>query len=402
MPFSIKQTPLTPEEKKLLYAGYRGRNLPGVLKLLQEGSITGDGYVRCEFKLYDVCTDGTRGDKPYLLVWLHGGDRTDLSPKMMLRMHRRIGRNLRFLVPISPEPIPGGLSFDWGVAYQEAEITEGQGFIFGTLHKGFLDDFCKLVRKSAIETNAEKTWILGYSMGGFGAYQLAAHDPGAFDAVVAVAGYGLGTLESVHEKKEVPQPAASQIFSNFLLLHAIQLAKIPVLLAIHAARDVESSFRDTLAIVERVREKGGNAQVVQVPDQMADSDPNKKTNTGHRYFNYALLNCSSKEVVFERLESSLGLRRHTGDDQDFVLISAPLLAEPMVVPAMKGPPVPYPRSCVEYRKRVATAALENGDRDVARRICNMPVQHMSGPFGDPPSCSPKRISVFTLLLSTVS
>merc|ERR1711879_510647 len=176
---------------------------------------------------------------------------------------------------------------------------------------------------------------------------------------------------------------ASEIFNSFLQLYACQLAKVPVLLAIHASRDVESSFRDTVAIVESVRGQGGNAQVVRVPDEMADSDPNKKTNTGHRYFNYALLNCSSKEVIFERLEASLGPRADSGDLQDCAL-SARLLAEPSIVPAMKGPPVPFPRSSVEYRKRVATEALKNGDRDVARRICNMPVQLMSGTLEDPP------------------
>ena len=37
--------------------------------------------------------------------------------------------------------------------------------------------------------------IFRYSMGGFGAFQLGGFAPDAFDVVISVAGYGLGTLE---------------------------------------------------------------------------------------------------------------------------------------------------------------------------------------------------------------
>lgn len=50
-----------------------------------------------------------------------------------------------------------------------------------------------------------------YSMGGFGAFQLGGFAPDAFDVVISVAGYGLGTLEP----ERCPVAARSQdLFKN--------------------------------------------------------------------------------------------------------------------------------------------------------------------------------------------
>ena len=46
-----------------------------------------------------------------------------------------------------------------------------------------------------------------YSMGGFGAFQLGCFAPEIFDAVVSVAGYGLGTSEP-NSGYGAPQPAS--------------------------------------------------------------------------------------------------------------------------------------------------------------------------------------------------
>lgn len=49
---------------------------------------------------------------------------------------------------------------------------------------------------------------LRYSMGGFGAFQLGCFAPESFDAIVSVAGYGLGTSEQ-DSGYGAPQPASS-------------------------------------------------------------------------------------------------------------------------------------------------------------------------------------------------
>ena len=43
-------------------------------------------------------------------------------------------------------------------------------------------------------------------MGGFGAFQLGCRAPDTFDAVVSVAGYGLGT-----NSKDAPQPSSGAL-----------------------------------------------------------------------------------------------------------------------------------------------------------------------------------------------
>ena len=52
-------------------------------------------------------------------------------------------------------------------------------------------------------------------MGGFGAFQLGCFAPDVFDAVVSVAGYGLGTKEP-NSGYGAPQPVSSEIFEQFL------------------------------------------------------------------------------------------------------------------------------------------------------------------------------------------
>ncbi|CAK0896290.1 unnamed protein product [Prorocentrum cordatum] len=176
-----------------------------------------------------------------------------------------------------------GLRFYWGLGYTKAQNKNSLGFVFGKLHEPYLEDLCRLVRATAERVSACRVCVMGYSMGGFGAYQVASHDPGAFDAAVPVAGYGLGTLEPPDRGYGAPQPASARVFEEWLRAAAPRLARLPLLLVVHAERDAESSVRDARAIVARVRAEGGCARLAAVPDEAADSDPGRKgARRGHR------------------------------------------------------------------------------------------------------------------------
>lgn len=74
-----------------------------------------------------------------------------------------------------------------------------------------------------------------------------------------------------------------EIFDSFLETEAYKLARVPVVLALHARGDLCSSFRDVSAIIEKAREAAWESweestiKLLQVPDSMANSDhPGKR------------------------------------------------------------------------------------------------------------------------------
>merc|ERR1712008_522577 len=139
--------------------------------------------------------------------------------------------------------------------------------------------------------------------GGFGIFQLAWHDPQLFDVGVVVAGYGMGTLDGPDSGYKAPQPASEKRFKEFLDEACPYLAKVPALVVIHAREDVESSFGDMEAIVERIRQERGNVDFIILPSEKAESDRRSKRArlTNHRYFGWALLDDTSDEVLYNRL-----------------------------------------------------------------------------------------------------
>lgn len=76
-----------------------------------------------------------------------------------------------------------------------------------SVSQGYLLALTSKISDLAYEFAAERVLVMGrlvcasfvrserYSMGGFGAFQLGGFAPDAFDLVMSVAGYGLGTLE---------------------------------------------------------------------------------------------------------------------------------------------------------------------------------------------------------------
>ena len=65
--------------------------------------------------------------------------------------------------------------------------------------------------------------------------------------------------------------------------HARRLARIPLLIVVHSECDTLSPFLGSRAIVDRIYEERGHAQLMQVPNELADSDPGgkKRIKNGH-------------------------------------------------------------------------------------------------------------------------
>ena len=150
--------------------------------------------------------------------------------------------------------------------------------------------------------------LAGYRMGGAGVYHLLAHDAETFDVAVPVAGYVVGTLDT-DDPYHAPQPESSDAFWKFLGEYASRIAHVPVLIALHAAGDMDSSYRDTVSIIASICTHGGNAKLVTVPDRSADSNSSvnkkKKNRCGEQYFHFSLLDDTSEQVLYADLRSEL-------------------------------------------------------------------------------------------------
>ena len=173
-----------------------------------------------------------------------------------------------------------------------------------------LSSFCNLVTYVKARNCCKHVVVTGYSMGGFGAYQLGAHNGTMFDAIVVVAGYGCGTSEttggttSSSDGEEVPNK-----FGDFLNFVKPGLSEVRgVVIVAHAQGDRLSSFKDAEQIATVVNANGGNAKLLQVPDWEAmggDWDRNR-----HSYFNFVFL---SRHFMYPHLVE--GLQRSTDKGQ---------------------------------------------------------------------------------------
>eukprot|EP00927_Polykrikos_kofoidii_P051246 TRINITY_DN45033_c0_g1_i1.p1 TRINITY_DN45033_c0_g1~~TRINITY_DN45033_c0_g1_i1.p1 ORF type:complete len:409 (-),score=30.51 TRINITY_DN45033_c0_g1_i1:175-1401(-) len=283
----------------------------GITKL-KDGVLQAAGYGPSTYRLYEIwSTPRQPMEITYLVVWLHGGDMGEIESSNMQKMQRRLKCRSYFLVPQSPQKSAEGLRFDWGVSYTKSQNKDGLGYVFGQMHETYLKDLTSLVKQCARDVVASYTILIGYSMGGFGCFQLGAFSPGIFDAIVPVAGYGLGTFSRCQLLSGY-QPRSSEILEDFIARYASQLAKVPVLIAIHSRIDQTSPFCDVEAIMAAVQKaavgkSNGIAKLVVVPDGMADSDPRKTKRklSGHHYLNYALLNESSDSVLYDQLRELL-------------------------------------------------------------------------------------------------
>jgi len=276
----------------------------------------GQKFGKSTYKVYEAVA-GLEGDeesvKPYLLVWLHGMDNGSIEPGYLTTIQKRLRHRVIFVVPMSPQT-QEGVHFNWACAFRKQQNKKQLGFVHGTLHEGYLNALTSKISDLAYEFDAERVLVMGYSMGGFGAFQLGGFAPDVFDVVISVAGYGLGTLEPEDEMYNAPQPQSSAIFENFLCSVVTELSRVPVVLGVHARKDSMSSFRDVKKIIQKCKETLDRrseekhvAELLEVADEWADSDRNgrKKKISGHHYFNFSLLDDSSEEFLWSKVREYL-------------------------------------------------------------------------------------------------
>lgn len=291
---------------------------PEKIELLLEGEIIsedGQKFGKSTYKVYEGLA-GLEADqkkvKPYLLVWLHGMDNGSIEPGYLTTLQKRLRHRVIFLVPMSPLTHEG-VHYNWACAFRKQQNKKQLGFVHGTLHQGYLNSLTAKISDLAYEFDAERVLVMGYSMGGFGAFQLGGWAPDAFDVVISVAGYGLGTLEPENEMYNAPQPQSSEIFEAFLHNVVSELSRVPVVLGVHARKDSMSSFRDVRAIIKQCQEalaerneEKNIAELLVVSDEKADSDRGRKKKiSGHHYFNFSLLDETSEEFLWSKLRDYL-------------------------------------------------------------------------------------------------
>jgi predicted peptidase len=164
-------------------------------------------------------SDYTRRQKWPLVVYLHGsGSR---------------GRDLNI---VRREGLPGlveqGKKFDFVLLSPQCPLRVGWN---PEVVVGLIEHVCR-----SLSVDRERVYMTGYSMGGFGAWNVAAYDPGRFAAIAPLAGGG-----------DVSQ--------------AKRLATVAVW-AFHGAKDRVVPLEANQAMVDAVRQQGGRAKLTVFPD----------------------------------------------------------------------------------------------------------------------------------------
>ncbi|CAE7322539.1 NMA111 [Symbiodinium natans] len=300
--------------------GFTPEQEADVLKLSEDAAMNdrqkGYGFGECRYKLLEAVTEGFEHEAPYLAVWLHGGDWGSISKQDLQTMQWRMGRRTIWMVPKSPKSprTSNGWEFQWGCCHKKEDNQKArvdQGFIWGHLHSGFLTAFAESIRGLSARFQADRVLAFGYSMGGFGAYQVASWAPEVFDAIVSLAGYGLGTEDPQHERFRAPQPQSGRIFRDFVGRYVTRMAKVPVVLAVHAWCDSLSSYHDDCTIIwaikKQARDEGFTkhfADMITLPDSLANTDL-PYSSSGHDYYYASLLRNSSERILWSKLRSAL-------------------------------------------------------------------------------------------------
>lgn len=332
---------------------------------IRSGEIAGDSWGDSRYVLYEVCPRDLVNQDPYLFIWLHGQDATGtLTTSNMVNMQRKLRRRCFFLLPTNPKISADGYRFSWGVRATKAENKNDLGFVYGEMHAPYLLAVCKLVQTISKEVSAVANIVSGYSMGGFGAYQLAAFAPGVFTAVVTIAGYVIGTTET-GGMYNAPQPHSFHRFSLFTNEYAPKLAKVPVIIAIHAVCDTQSSFRDTQELINIICGEGGDPSLVTLDEVAANSDA-KKSKTGHAYFNHALLSPASEGVLYSKLRAGLDTAVAEGLGPNVVRpppIHVPVPPPVHVVPQDVAPKAPVKLSLPSWTLEPSKPAVEEISKD---------------------------------------
>ena len=98
--------------------------------------------------------------------------------------------------------------------------------------------------EAMLQIDADRVYLTGFSMGGFGTWQTAAAFPGTFAAIAPIC--GLSDLPDVPRLRGIP------------------------IWAFHGARDVNVSVSESLKMIDTLRKSGADARLTVYPDLAHD------------------------------------------------------------------------------------------------------------------------------------
>merc|ERR1712048_1271135 len=99
-----------------------------------------------------------------------------MSPRDIAVMAKKLNRRLVCMAPKNPQRC-NGYEFFWGQSFNKDQNKNGLGFVYGHLNYEVLSALCVAIKQVAQEARAERTIVGGYSMGGFGGFQLGGFKP---------------------------------------------------------------------------------------------------------------------------------------------------------------------------------------------------------------------------------
>lgn len=179
-----------------------------------------------------------RGKKYPVVVFLHGsGERGDdncrqlsLLPAQMASREWRNGYPCFLIAPQCPE----------GRSWHEFRPT-GADADRGTLLRDPLDDVVSILEDvlHGFPADPERVYLTGFSMGGYGAWHLAARRPELFAAVVPVAGGG--------------EPS-----------QAVRMIGLPIW-AVHGDADASVPVEESRMMIEAITKAGGHPRYSELP-----------------------------------------------------------------------------------------------------------------------------------------
>ena len=108
----------------------------------------------------------------HLYLWLHECNGGALSEVTMAEMQCRFGQPLLFMMPEHPRAYGKGKRH-WGVTFTKRENKNSLGWINGTVDTCYLDSVLAQIRVVKTQFRLSSVILAGYSMGGYGALQLA-------------------------------------------------------------------------------------------------------------------------------------------------------------------------------------------------------------------------------------
>jgi dienelactone hydrolase len=274
-----------------------------------------ESFGQGEIRMFEMFRPGHRRDRPFLVVYFHGAagpqSEEDLL-KALVDIFDAIPGHIIFVCPSNPVAKWCKSMFGW--QYTKKQNKHNQGFINGTECDEYVEDLDRYIRDLCDHYECSHVVALGYSMGGFGALQLAGLEKNGdrkrtVDILICMAGHAAGTSEPTDGccGYKPDQPEARIRFEDYVAENLPYWKKVAVALFIHAEKDDTCYYRDIEFIAEKIHghmnlKSGQRCWIVKVPDEHSREDykhlKGKKLEAAshHGYWSY----CFNKKVCKDK------------------------------------------------------------------------------------------------------